>query len=462
MPLISFLFCIIAITFTAIFLYRKLNPQGVLILAGLIMLTFAVIFNVQPPVPAKPTGCVVFDLIKIVEETFLGNLSRAGLMIMTIGGYVAFMNHIRATDALVHISMKPLGFFRRYPYLAATIAIPIGQLLFITTPSATGLGLLLVASIYPVLVEIGVSKLTALSVISAATLFDQGPGSANTALAAELIGQTNVAYFITHQLPLVIPTTLVMMALFYFNNKYFDKKESAKIDTRKREETDTPKTTAKPDVPLIFALLPVLPLILLILFSPYVGLFEPPITLNTTTAMIFSLFVAILFVACYTRNLRKTFDSFSSFWNGMGKVFASVVTLIVAAEMFSKGLISLGFIDSLINYSTHIGFSGVAIAVVFAFIIFSAAMLMGSGNAAFFSFGPLLPGIAEQLGMSVYALVLPLQLSASMGRAASPIAGIIVAIAGVAGVSPIELAKRNTLPLIEGFVFLVVYHFITF
>ena len=88
-------------------------------------------------------------------------------------------------------------------------------------------------------------------------------------------------------------------------------------------------------------------------------------------------------------------------------------------------------------------------------------MLMGSGNAAFFSFGPLLPGIAGQLGMPAYSLVLPLQLSASMGRAASPIAGIIVAIASVAGVSPIELAKRNTLPLIGSILFLIAYHFIT-
>lgn len=29
-------------------------------------------------------------------------------------------------------------------------------------------------------------------------------------------------------------------------------------------------------------------------------------------------------------------------------------------------------------------------------------MLMGSGNAAFFSFGPLLPGIATQLGLPVF------------------------------------------------------------
>ncbi|MGG6495194.1 UNVERIFIED_CONTAM: C4-dicarboxylate ABC transporter, partial [Bacteroidetes bacterium 56_B9] len=98
--------------------------------------------------------------------------------------------------------------------------------------------------------------------------------------------------------------------------------------------------------------------------------------------MLFSLFVSLVFVGCHTRNIRKTFDAFSCFWKGMGNVFGSVVTLIVASEIFSKGLISLGFIDSLVDYSTHIGLSGIAIAAVFALIIFCAAMLMGSGNAA--------------------------------------------------------------------------------
>ncbi len=89
MSVIAFLLCIVVTTFTAIYLYRKLNPQGVLMLAGLIMLTFALILNIQPLTPDKPTGSIVFDLVKVVEETFIGNLSRAGLMIMTIGGYVA-------------------------------------------------------------------------------------------------------------------------------------------------------------------------------------------------------------------------------------------------------------------------------------------------------------------------------------------------------------------------------------
>lgn len=454
----AFALSILTIILTAYFLYKKFNPQGVLIMSGILMVGIALILGIEISEPAKSTGNAVFDLFKIIEDTFLGNLARAGLMIMTIGGYVAFMNKIQATNALVYVSMKPLSFFRKYPYLAATITIPIGQMLFITTPSAAGLGLLLVASVYPVLTHFGVSRLTAVSAISAATIFDQGPGSANTALAAELIGKTNVFYFITHQLPLVIPTTLVVMTLYYFSNRYFDKKD--KLEKKNEQEANS-QETFKVDVPLWFAILPVLPLVLLIVFSPYVGLFDPPITLNTTTAMLFSLFVSLVFVLCRSRSLHKTFEAFGNFWKGMGNVFSDIVTLIVAAEMFSKGLICLGFIDSLVSISSHLGFSGIFVSILITIIIFSAAVLMGSGNAAFFSFGPLLPDIARKLGLPISSMILPMQFSASMGRAVSPIAGVIVAIAGVAGVSPMDLAKRNAVPFTGGLIFMLIYHFIT-
>ena len=77
----------------------------------------------------------------------------------------------------------------------------------------------------------------------------------------------------------------------------------------------------------------------------------------------------------------------------MGKVFTNVVTLIVAAEIFSKGLISLGFIDALVEGCTSLGFSGTLVSIVIILILFLAAILMGSGNASFFSFGPLVPSI---------------------------------------------------------------------
>lgn len=291
--------------------------------------------------------------------------------------------------------------------------------------------------------------------IAATTLFDQGPGSANTALAAQLIGINNVEYFITHQLPLVIPTTIIVMITFCISNWYFDKYSPK--DNGENVNVEAFSTTA----PAFYALFPILPLILLVVFSPYVGLINPPIKLDTTTAMFASLFTTMLIHLLRIRHIKKVYESISAFWKGMGNVFGKVVTLIVASEIFSKGLIQLHFIDSLIQLSTGAGFSELTIVIVFSLIIFGAAVLMGSGNAAFFSFGPLMPGIAAQLGIPSYIMILPSQLASSMGRSASPIAGVIVAIAGVAGASPIELAKRNLVPLTLSVIFLITYHIIT-
>lgn len=457
--MILFVLSLLLIVLTAICLYKHLNAQGTLMTAGLIMSVLALLLGGEALALKHPTGSTLFDLVKLIEETFVSNIGRAGLMIMTIGGYVAFMNHIEATDILVKLSVRPLRGLRKCPMLAAVLTIPIGQMLFITTPSASGLGLLLVASFYPILTHLGVSKLTALSMIAATTIFDQGPGSANTALAAELIGENNVQYFIIHQLPLVIPTTCLVMFLFYAFNSYFDHKE------RRQGHIETPVSAMdelKPNAPKYFALFPVLPLVLLIVFSPYVAIMPQVVELTTTTAMFFSLFVSLFFVLLHSRNLKATFHAFGAFWNGMGKVFGNVVTLIVASEIFSKGLIQLDFIKNLITLSTNAGLSGMDIVLVFTAIIFSAAILMGSGNAAFFSFGPLMPGIAGQLQLPAYALVLPTQLASSMGRAASPIAGVIVAIAGVVGASPMELAKRNLPPLTISVIFLMLYHLFTY
>ncbi|MGL4780921.1 MAG: C4-dicarboxylate transporter DcuC [Bacteroidales bacterium] len=457
MTLLSVIIAVQFILLTAYWLYKKYNPQVVLMVTGISMLAIAALLG-DALDPVKPTGGAFFDLFKIVVETFSTNLLRVGLMIMSIGGYVAYMKQIKASDALVYVSMQPLSLFRKYPYIAAISIIPIGQLLFICTPSAAGLGLLLVASILPVLVNLGVSRLTAVSVISACTVFDMGPGSANTAKASELLEMNNVMYFIEYQLPMAIPLTILLMVLYYFTNRYFDKKdiESGKIVAEKPIQLSEMKI----DVPMIFAILPVLPLLMLIIFSKYLQLFHPAIELDTTTAMVVSLFIAMLFELFRTKSFRSAYNSVKAFWNGMGKVFTDVVTLIVCAEIFSMGLIRLGLIDALVEGASQLGFSGVAIGICITILIFLAAMLMGSGNASFFSFGPLVPSIAQKLGIPSVDLVLPMQLSASMGRATSPIAGVIIAIAEVAGVSPFDLAKRNLIPLGGALMFMLCYNYL--
>lgn len=444
------------IIFTAILLVRKYNPQIVLLVSGLLMLIVSMIIGMNTVEVNASTGLPAFDLFKAVDETFKSNLLGVGVMIMVIGGYVEYMKHIKASDALVYVSMQPLSLFKKFPYLAACSIIPIGQILFISIPSATGLGLLLVVSILPLLLSIGVSRLTAVSIISACTVFDMGPSSANSARASELIGTNSISYFLEHQLPLTIPMTIVLMILYYFSSKYFDKKDKAA--GKKVVEKSVSQAGIKVDVPLIYAILPVLPLILLVVFSQYLQLFNPPIVLDTTTAMIISLFVAMFFDLYRTKSLKSVFNNVKIFWDGMGKVFASVVTLIVAAEVFSKGLISLGFIDALVEGSSSLGLSGAFIGLLITIIIFLAATLMGSGNASFFSFGPLIPNIAGKVGIPAHEMILPMQLSASMGRATSPIAGVIIAISEIAGVSPFDVAKRNVIPLAGTLIFMLIYN----
>ena len=238
------------IALTAYWLFKKYHAQAVLLFSGLAMLTLALLLGFDIPELKNATGLKEFDLFKVIQEIFSDKGAGVGLMIMTIGGFVAYMKHIKASDALVYVSMQPLSIFRKYPYLAASLVIPIGQLLFICTPSATGLGLLLVASIYPVLVSLGVSKLSAVSVISACTVFDMGPASANTARASELVGMNNVMYFIEHQMPLTIPMTILLMIVYYFSNRYYDKKDAVNkpVEETKREDfkVDPPGITADP------------------------------------------------------------------------------------------------------------------------------------------------------------------------------------------------------------------------
>ena len=176
--------------------------------------------------------------------------------------------------------------------------------------------------------------------------------------------------------------------------------------------------------------------------------------------MMISLFIAMLFELVRKRSLSHFFNGIKNFWEGMGKAFTDIITLIVCAEIFASGLIGLGFIDALTHGAIQLGFSGVMMGILIAVIVFLSAILMGSGYVPFFSFGPLVPNITSQFGLSVTNTIAPIQFSASLGRSVSPIAGAIIAIAEIAGVSPFDLAKRNVIPMVATLIFMLLFNLI--
>jgi C4-dicarboxylate transporter, DcuC family len=439
-------------------LVRKFNPISVLLFSGLFMMALARILGLPLPKLKQATGMPVFDFVQYIVESLMDINMGVGLVIMVISGFVAYMDKIGASDALVYMAMKPLSVFKKYPYVLASLVLPLGQFLFISIPSAAGLGLLLMATIYPIIVNLGVSRISAVALISATTAFGIGPASAIALSAAKVLKMDITLFFFGYQIPMSGMLSLVLMVSFFFVNRYFDARlpKEDPLHVNNQGNAGHPKVKA----PLVYSILPILPLCFLLVFSDFIGLFQPVIKVDTNIAMLVGLFVAIAFELVRTRKPVAVMASLSTFWNGMGDIFKSVVTLIVAADIFAKGLIGLGFINGLVSISQNAGLGGVGIGIVMTIMIFLASILMGSGNAAFFAFGPLVPEIAARVSVKSVAIILPMSLAASMGRTVSPIAGVLVACSELAKVPALEVVKRNMIPFAIALLVMLAVNFI--
>ena len=103
-------------------------------------------------------------------------------------------------------------------------------------------------------------------------------------------------------------------------------------------------------------------------------------------------------------------------------------TLSALAQARAHGIKVLGVIDILIVGAEHVGLPAFAMAIVFALVTLAAAIIMGSGNAPFLAFVELIPQIAASMGVNTAAMILPMQQASHMGRAMSPVSGVIIAV----------------------------------
>ncbi|MBJ7429396.1 MAG: C4-dicarboxylate transporter DcuC, partial [Bacteroidia bacterium] len=270
---------LVVIIIVARLLLKNFFAQAVLLIAGIVMLLLKGVTDFFNPLVVKKESFLVVDVFEFIKESLSNTNANVGLMIMVIGGFVAYIDKIGASEALVRIALKPLSFLKKHPHLAAVCVVPIGQLLFICVPSAAGLGLLLMASVFPILISLGVSRLAAVSIITSTTAFCIGPASVITASATQIAQIETVPYFINMQLPIAIVLNLVLMITYFFVNKYYDKSDKLmEIEKEHKKQDDNP-------APAIYAIIPVLPLIILLLFSGVFTVFPIKLKIETTTAM---------------------------------------------------------------------------------------------------------------------------------------------------------------------------------
>ena len=151
--------------------------------------------------------------------------------------------------------------------------------------------------------------------------------------------------------------------------------------------------------------MPVLPLVLLIVFSPMV---YDGIKLSLQTGLIVSIIIAFVVDFITRRSFRESTKNTQAVFEGMGKVFTSTVGLICCAELFALGMNKLGGISTLISMAASMESAGVwVMLLIMLTIMVVATVVTGSGNAAFFAFSPLLPEAAASVGINAAILAVP-------------------------------------------------------
>ncbi len=425
---------------------KRYHTTAVLMIAGILLFAASFIFkaNYFTVQGFKSTGSGIFDVMAIFSHILSTRAGEIGLVIMSAAGFAKYMDKIGAADAFVSLMSRPLHIIKN-PYALVALAYIFGQIMNIFIPSAAGLGMLLLVTLYPLLRRLGVTPGAAAAVLVSASCLDLGPASGNANAAAKISNLTPMEYFVGYQLLTSVITMIVIAILFFFTAKYFDLKDQK--NGVEVEEIAIKEKTGEDKVPAIYALLPVLPLLKLLIFSRY---FISSIKLDVVTAMFTSLFVAMLFEVIRHQQLRSVLSDIKVFFSGMADMLKDVVVLLVAAEFFASGLQAVGITKFLLDSSSSAGFGVVAMTGVLVSIIALFSFVSGSGNSAFFSFANLAPGVANQVGVPIVGMVMPMQLAAGIFRSISPVAGVVIAIAGATKVSPIDVVKRTAIPMIGG------------
>jgi len=434
---------------------KKYQPHTILLLAGLLLLTVTAI--IQPDTSilfkgAKTTGWAGFDIFAYVKGSLSYRAAGLGMIIMAAGGFAKYMDHIGATDAMVGACIKPLQLLKA-PYLVLALGYAVGQILNIFIPSAAGLAMLLLVTFYPTLVRLGVSRAAAAAMIGTTAVLDLGPASGAANLAAKTAGLDVAIYFSHHQIPVGIATIIVITILTYVTARYFDNKDGHVVGGAEHQEAiGEQRELAK--VPAVYALLPMIPLVLILIFSK---LLIQGIKLDVVTAMLIGALLGLLCEAIRTRDMRAVLKGLMAFFDGMGHMFARIVSLIICAETFAAGLKAIGAVEFMLSSAQGLGFGVTAMTLVMCALVALTAIITGSGNAAFFSFGHLAPDIATKFGATAVSMLLPMQLTAGLARSMSPVAGVIIAVSDAGQCSPFEIVRRTAIPVAGGIVVMILF-----
>jgi DcuC family C4-dicarboxylate transporter len=334
---------IVVLTFAAII--KKYETRLVLFISGVAMAAAS----------GKPMAAV---------DAFSKAMVNPGLVtvICTVMGFAFVMKLTKCDAHLVHLLAGALGKFRVI-LIPGTVIVTF--LINIALPSAAGCGAAVGAIMIPTLIGAGVHPIMAACAVLAGTwgsVFN--PGSAHVPFIAKL-GNTDVMTVIAGHTTAAIIGVLTIAVLLTVIARYLKEDgsgESAVAAAAKKNEDFK--------VNFLKAMVPVIPLLLLVLGSKQIKLIPE---VSVPAAMLIG--AALGFAV----TLTKVDEVSKQFFEGMGNAYGNVIGIIVAASVFTTGMDLIGLTGSLI---TAMKGSAAIAKIAATFGPFIIAVLGGSGDAA--------------------------------------------------------------------------------
>lgn len=452
-----------------VMLIKKMDIKITMFAMGVVLMYIATFMgNTIGGEGFKSSGLAILDPLLVIINEFKSSLNSAGFIIMILGGYTAYMSAIGANEVTVHTLTKPIKKIKSV-YILVPVVFLIGNLLSLVIPSASNLAIILLATLYPVLREAGMTPLTTAAVIATtATVMPTPLGGDNVAIATELAkypefaGLTVSNYVLKYHAIVSVPTLIFMAAVHFIWQKHLDKRNANHMENEVEIET-AKEIKGGMLFRTVYAILPVFPILLLIaiyLFDTFTGV---TVNVSVELAAVVSFIIAIFCEAIRKKSTAEALNKTESFFKGMGSSMP-IVALLVAATVYVSGLKSIGLISSLQTTMLEIQGSGLGfiLPLILVGLTILIVLLSGSGTALFYALVPLMMPLATAAGISALAVTIPMALAGNIIRAVSPVAAVVMIVAGTVKVSPLDIVKRTSLPMIAGVIFMFILSMILF
>ncbi|MDY3740958.1 MAG: C4-dicarboxylate transporter DcuC [Selenomonadaceae bacterium] len=417
---------ILIVVITFVLIIKKYESRMVLFVAGVAM-------------------CLIGGLPNDIMKAFTKAMTHNSLVpaICTVMGFSYVMKLTGCDQHLVH---SISGLLKKGKVILVPLSFLLTWWIGLALPSASGLSAAVGAILIPTLIAAGVHPAMAAATVLAGTWGTAiSPGNAHNPFVADLAG-TDMMTVIIYETPASIIASLVCAAVLTAYAVVF--KEGANEERRiayEKEMADKMSAGENFNVNYLKALVPVIPLVLLILSSKQVGILPE---MSVALSMVLGVVIALVIT---WSNAQKVCVQF---FDGMGSAYGNVIGLIICATVFTSGLAAMGLISTLIELMD--GSQSLA-ALSGTFGPFIIALISGSGDAASFAFNGAVTPYAEQFGMTIMGLGSLAQIAGAIGRAVSPVAGAAIICAGLAKVSPMEVSKRNFLPCVAAAIVLMIF-----